>query len=135
MKKHVLMFVDDEELLRQTIERIFRRLGNYKILTASSGDKALEILENEEVHVIIADYKMPSMSGLELLSKVRERHPNIVRILLTGSGCTETILSAMSRGEILHLLSKPWNNVDLMDTVREALDAEFPDSENKDKIH
>lgn len=122
MEKRTVLFVDDEELVLASLRRGL--LGEpYNALFASSGKEALKILEQNEVHVLVTDMRMPEMSGLELLKTVREKHPHIVRMVLSGDGEAATLLGAINQGEILRFISKPWkSNEALMTTVRQAIE-------------
>ncbi|MGA2678020.1 MAG: response regulator [Sedimentisphaerales bacterium] len=70
--------------------------------------KTLEILEHNEVHVIATDMRMPEMSGLQLLKIVKEKYPNIVRLVLSGYTQVSTLLTAINQGEIFKFITKPW---------------------------
>ena len=115
-----LLFVDDEENVLHALRRIFID-ENYTILTASSAQKALEILDREPVHLIISDHRMPGMSGGELLKLVREKHPETIRIMLTGYADVNSIMGAVKEGAVYKFITKPWNDEDLRLTVSLAL--------------
>ena len=115
-----LLFVDDEEGVLNALRRIFMD-ENYAILTASSGDKALKILEERQVHLLITDHRMPGMNGAELLKLVRERYPETIRIMLTGYADVTSIMGAVKEGAVYKFITKPWNDEDLRLTVSLAL--------------
>jgi type II secretory ATPase GspE/PulE/Tfp pilus assembly ATPase PilB-like protein/FixJ family two-component response regulator len=115
-----LLFVDDEENVLHSLSRIFLD-ENYTILTASSARNALEILEHEPVHLIVSDHRMPCMSGSELLKIVREKHPETIRIMLTGHADVNSIMGAVKEGAVYKFITKPWNDEDLRLTVSLAL--------------
>jgi DNA-binding NtrC family response regulator len=114
---HGILVVDDEAFVAEALRRTLRREG-YRLLIASSGAEALEVLEQESIDVLISDIDMPEMSGLELLAIVRKRWPAVVRIVLTGGVSLETAVTAINEGEVHRYLTKPWNNEHLVETVR-----------------
>jgi type II secretory ATPase GspE/PulE/Tfp pilus assembly ATPase PilB-like protein/FixJ family two-component response regulator len=115
-----LLFVDDEENVLHALRRIFLE-ENYTILTASSGHKALEILGQQPVHLIITDHRMPGMTGAELLKAVREKYHDTIRIMLTGYADVNSIMGAVKEGAVYKFITKPWNDEDLRLTVSLAL--------------
>ncbi len=116
-----VLCVDDEPNILSSLRRLFRPQG-YRMLTAESAIDALALLEREHVDVVISDMRMPQMDGAQFLAHVRERWPDAVRLLLTGYADMERTVAAINSGEILRYLSKPWNDVDVMLTVRQALE-------------
>ena len=87
---------------------------------ASKGSEALEIIEKEEIGVVISDFKMPEMDGVKFLNIVKEKHPDIVRIILSGYIDLETLLNAVNSGEIYRFITKPWDNENLKEVVNDA---------------
>jgi two-component system probable response regulator PhcQ len=118
--EHTVLFVDDEPNVVHGLRRALRR-EPYKLIEAGSAKDALRILANVPVDVIVADEQMPGMTGTELLAEVRERHPEVMRIILTGQASLETALHAINEGEVYRFLTKPCNHADLAVTVRHAL--------------
>lgn len=116
-----LLCVDDEANILSSLRRLFRPAG-YKVLVATSGAEALEILEREPVDLIISDMRMPVMDGATLLAIVRERWPQALRILLTGYADMESTIAAINRGEIFRYISKPWDDTDVLLVVKSALE-------------
>ncbi len=115
-----LLFVDDEENVLKALRRIFLE-ENYTILTAPSGQKALEILAQQPVHLIISDHRMPGMTGAELLKTVRDKYHTTIRIMLTGYADVNSIMGAVKEGAVYKFITKPWNDEDLRLTVSLAL--------------
>jgi len=116
-----ILFIDDEKNVLEAMRRIFR-LENYIILTAESGQQALEILKKETVNIVITDYRMPNMNGADLLYKIKELYPNTIRIMLTGYADVNAIMGAVNEGAAYKFITKPWNNEDLRLTVSLALE-------------
>ncbi|MAE95489.1 MAG: two-component system response regulator [Deltaproteobacteria bacterium] len=121
MHDPTVLFVDDEVNILKALQRLLRHEG-WTVLTASRGQEALELLQKHETQVVVSDQRMPEMSGVELLSCVRERHPNLVRMMLTGYTEINVAVDAINHGEIYRLITKPWNDEELKATLRQAFD-------------
>jgi CheY-like chemotaxis protein len=107
--QRTLLLVDDEPSILKALQRLLRREG-YTILTAESGQAALEILATHPAQVIVSDQRMPGMSGVELLSRVRELYPDTRRIILSGYSDISTLSDAINRGAIWKFIAKPWDD-------------------------
>lgn len=116
-----ILLVDDEAHVLSALRRVFRQ-ENYRIEVAMTGQEALQTLANDRFDLIISDYKMPGMNGAELLRRVKELHPDIIRIMLTGEADTGAVLGAINDGAVYKFILKPWNNDDLRITVGLALE-------------
>ncbi len=125
-----LLFVDDEESVLRALKRIFLE-ENYTIHTACSAEEAIEIMEQEKVHLIISDHRMPGMTGAELLRIIKERWPDTIRIMLTGYADIQSIMGAVNDGAVYKFITKPWNDEDLRLTVSLALQQYVLIQENK----
>ena len=79
-------------------------------------------MQEEEVHIIMTDQRMPRVTGVELLEKVKVRNPNAVRLLFTGYADLDSIVAAINQGHIFHFLKKPWQPEELLAAVRAAAD-------------
>ena len=122
MEKRTVLFVDDEEKVLKSLKRGLMD-EPYKTLFATSGKEALEILGQQEVHVIVTDMRMPEMAGLELLKIVKEKHPSIVRLVLSGYTQITTLLTAINQGEIYRFITKPWKlEEEFQTTIRQAIE-------------
>jgi DNA-binding NtrC family response regulator len=119
--KPVLLFVDDEERIVKLLKIMFR--SEYEVYTATSAREALAVLETIPVDVLISDQRMPEMTGIQLLSQVRERWPETVRLLLTGYSDLVAIVGAVNEGEVYRFINKPWNQTELRAVIAEAVDS------------
>ena len=131
MGQYTILCVDDEENILTALERTFLEEDNYEILTAKSGEDGLKILEGTQVDLIISDQRMPGMSGVEFLKKARELYPDTIRIALSGYADFDTITRAINEGEIYRLLQKPWEEIELLSTVKDTLEKHELKRENK----
>jgi response regulator RpfG family c-di-GMP phosphodiesterase len=127
----VILCVDDEANILAALRRVFRPLG-YQVLVAESGKEALQILEQGgQVDLVISDMRMPEMDGARFLAEVRRRWPEIVRMLLTGYADMESTVAAINEGQIYRHISKPWNEDELLITVRGALERRVLEQEKR----
>ncbi|OHC72748.1 MAG: hypothetical protein A3H93_16790 [Rhodocyclales bacterium RIFCSPLOWO2_02_FULL_63_24] len=116
-----LLLVDDEASILHALVRLFHSEG-YNLLTANSGEEALRLLANNEVQVVLSDQRMPQMTGVELLAKVKDLYPDSVRMVLSGYAEITAVTDAVNKGNIYKFLFKPWDNDLLRANVREAFD-------------
>lgn len=127
---YTVLFVDDEPNILRAIKRALFSM-NITLLLAESGEKALELMEKHDVHVVISDMKMPQMSGAELLEKIANKYPNTFRVVLTGYADIESTIKAVNQGKIHRYLQKPWDNKELVSVVEEGLERIKLKSENE----
>jgi response regulator RpfG family c-di-GMP phosphodiesterase len=113
--------VDDEENILHSIKRLLRKEG-YRLLAALSGIEGLKILEENNVHLVLSDQRMPQMSGTEFLAEVKEKYPDVIRIILTGYTQVDSITESINKGNIYKFLLKPWNDQNLKLEISKALD-------------
>jgi len=116
--KHCLLVVDDEPDVCDSIHDLLRH--EFKVLKARNGAEGASLMQDNEVHIIMTDQRMPQVTGVELLTRVRARHPRAVRMLFTGYADLEAIIAAINQGHIFRFLKKPWQPEDLLEAVREA---------------
>ncbi|MEM7580748.1 MAG: response regulator, partial [Cyanobacteria bacterium P01_A01_bin.80] len=120
-RKPKILVVDDEPDNLDLLYRTFYR--EYKVLRATSGPAALELLAKEgDISVIISDQRMPMMSGTEFLSLTATQYPDIIRIILTGYTDVEDLVEAINAGKVFKYVTKPWEAEELKAVVRQALD-------------
>ncbi|OHC63089.1 MAG: two-component system response regulator [Rhodocyclales bacterium GWA2_65_20] len=124
-----LLFVDDEAGILSSLRRLFRPHG-YRILTAESGAEGLEVLGKEEVDLVVSDMRMPNMDGAQFLKQVRARWPQVVRLLLTGYADISSTIAAINQGEIYRYISKPWDDEEIVSTIKDALERKRLEREN-----
>jgi putative two-component system response regulator len=116
-----ILAVDDEPFVLDTIKRLLNE-DNYDVLTATSGIEGLHIMETFPVQIVISDYRMPEMNGVEFLREVYRQWPDTVRIVLSGFADIQSVIAAINEGQIYKFMGKPWNNEDLRVTVVNAID-------------
>lgn len=120
METFRLLFVDDEENVLRSLKRVFLD-ADYSIQTATSGQEGLSILEaGPPVQVVISDYRMPRMNGVEFMSMVARKWPDTIRIVLSGFADTPAVIGAINEGGIYKFITKPWNDDELRVAVANA---------------
>lgn len=115
-----VLYVDDEEHNLMSFKATFRI--KYKVFTALGGEEAIKIMDNEPIDVIITDQRMPNMTGVQFLESILDKHPDPMRILLTGYADLNAVIDAVNKGKIFHYLTKPWNEEELDMTIQRAYD-------------
>ena len=120
-KTYRILLVDDEPNVLNALRRVFRQ-ENYIILAAGNGREALNLLEKEPCQLMISDYMMPEINGADLLKRVKEKYPEMIRIMLTGHADTGAVMGAIKEGAVYKFILKPWNDDDLRVTVGLALE-------------
>lgn len=119
--KHTILAVDDEPANLRMLERLFHH--EYKVLTATSGEQALDLLREADVSLIITDQRMPGMSETDLLRLSLASHPYAVKIILTGYTDIEALIDAINTSRVHKFVSKPWDPLTLREIVREAVES------------
>ena len=115
---HTLLVVDDEPNVCDSVHDLLRR--EFKVLRAKNAEEGFKLMKENEVHIIMTDQRMPKVTGVEMLSKIRQGHPQAVRMLFTGYADLDSIITAINQGHIFKFLKKPWQPADLEESVREA---------------
>ncbi|WP_157264821.1 EAL domain-containing protein [Azohydromonas aeria] len=118
-RQRTLLLVDDEANILSALKRLLRRDG-YSIVTAGNAAEALQRLAEHEVDVIVSDQRMPGMTGVELLRRAKDIHPDTVRMVLSGYTELQSIIDAVNEGAIYRFLTKPWDDAQLRAHVAEA---------------
>lgn len=125
-----LLFIDDERNILRSLERLFSA-EDYETVTAQNAEEGLKRLQEHDIDLIICDYQMPGMKGITFLQETMPDYPDIIRILLTGQADLDMALEAINSGCVYKFIVKPWNNDDLLVTVRRALEYKQIRSENR----
>jgi len=116
-----LLLVDDEPNITHALRRLLRREG-YRIVTSNDPTEVPDLIARHGVQVLVTDQRMPQMTGTELLSRVKELYPDVVRIVLSGYTDVDTITEAVNQGWIYKFISKPWQDDELREQIRQAFE-------------
>jgi HD-like signal output (HDOD) protein/CheY-like chemotaxis protein len=118
-----ILFVDDELQILKSLTRLFMDT-DYELFTADSGKAALSILANEKIDLVVTDMRMPVMDGFELLQKIQEAHPHVLRIILSGYSEKSTILNALQKNLAKLYIMKPWDNNALLHVINQIFETD-----------
>ncbi len=128
-----ILYVDDEQNNLNSFRANFRR--EYEVHTAISSKEGIEVLQKEPIEIIVADQRMPEMTGVEFFESVVDDYPDCIRILLTGYADIEAVINAINKGQIYKFISKPWNEETLRVAINNAKDIYDARKELKEKNH
>jgi signal transduction histidine kinase len=127
LREYPILYVDDEVENLRILELTFQR--EFSILTATSGEEGLEIINRKPVALVLSDHRMPGMTGVDFLARVNELDPKTVRILVTAYGDAKTLQSAINSGSIYRFVPKPWTPEDMRVTLRRGIEVYALDRE------
>ena len=116
-----ILVVDDEEGVTAALKRSLKREG-YEITACNDPREALALLKTQAFDVVISDHLMPGMTGLEFTKLVRDRYPDMLRLMLTGQPDTDMVIKAINHGEVYRFVTKPWNDLELKTTLSFAFE-------------
>jgi DNA-binding NtrC family response regulator len=112
------LIVDDEPHVCDSVHDLLRR--EFRVLKANSAQEGYHIMQEEEVHIVMSDQRMPQVTGVELLTKLKVRYPHAIRMLFTGYADLESIIAAINQGHVFQFMKKPWQPEELQAAVRQA---------------
>ncbi len=115
-----LLIVDDEIEITKSLQRQFRK--QYNVFLTNSPLEAIDIMTHHEIHVVISDQRMPQMTGVEFFSKIKNDHPDAIRLILTGYTDIEAIVDAINDGNVYRYVAKPWNPTELENIISDAFE-------------
>src|SRR5882757_9997094 len=128
MKARILV-VDDEESIREFLEIMLRKEG-YEVTCAEDGQKALETIKKKSIDLVISDLQMPNMTGIELLKNVKDQYPEMLFMMITAFGTTETAVEAMKLGAYDYI-TKPFKIDEVRINIANALRSKNLEVENR----
>lgn len=117
-RRHTVLVVDDEPDVVQSVQGLLRL--EFRVLGATRAREGLEILQREEVHVVMSDQRMPEMTGVEFLSRVKGEHFDAIRLLFTGYADIRAVIDAINQGNVFRYITKPWDPDELQSIIRQA---------------
>ena len=117
--KRVVLYVDDDKPNLSVFKISFKR--DFKVVTASSGDEALEKLKENNIDIILTDQRMPGMTGIELLDKIKDQYPGMIRVLVSEFVIKDEIKEESKRVGVAKTMTKPWDTNTLRDTLMHLL--------------
>ncbi|WMJ71926.1 response regulator [Cytophagaceae bacterium ABcell3] len=127
-----ILYIDDEVNNLNVFKATFR--FSYNIFLAESPTEGRKILDENDIHIIITDQRMPEMTGVEFLSSILDVHPDPIRILLTGYSDINAVIDAINKGKIYHYVGKPWDEAQIKIVIDKAFEVYSLRKENKELI-
>ncbi len=116
-KRPILVVDDEPDMLRSLHDLLRLRL---RVHTAGSGAEAIQVLQEHPVHLVMTDQRMPQMTGVEFLRRVRCEHPEAIRMIFTGYADIKAVIDAINQGNVFRYVAKPWDPEQLIATLHEA---------------
>lgn len=116
-----LMVIDDEENILNALQRVFREQQDWEVELYNDPLQALQRARTTSFDLVLSDYRMPQMNGVEFLCEVKELQPDAMRLILSGQTDREGLLGAINDAQIYRFIDKPWQDYDLMVTLQQAL--------------
>ncbi len=117
-RRHTILVVDDEPDVVRSVKDLLRL--DYTVHTATSAAEGMKVLEENTVDVVMTDQRMPEMTGVEFLKRVRDPHPDATRLLFTGYADINAVIAAINQGNVYRYIAKPWDPEELQTIIREA---------------
>ncbi|WP_436516061.1 response regulator [Ekhidna sp. To15] len=131
-KKFSLLYVDDEATNLRVFKANFRKFFN--VHTSTNPIEAIDILDQEDIQVIVTDQRMPEMTGTQFLEKILPKHPDVIKIILTGFTDIEAIKDGINRCGIFKYITKPWNFDEMKGVLERAIDTYQQAAESEEHI-
>jgi two-component system probable response regulator PhcQ len=122
IKKHTILVVDHEESFIEYIQRMMTD-ENYNLITVASGQEGLDVLEKQQVSMVISEYEIPLMNGLEFLEKVRIIYPNILTVMVTDHADIDLAIKAINEAGVYKFLLKPLDDIDFKNMIKKTLES------------
>lgn len=133
MNKHILV-VDDDRLITMTLKTLIKTTLKHKVTTFNNPENAVEFIkENKDVDLIISDFMMPEMNGLEFLREAKKEMPNTIRMLLTGYADKENAIKSINEVGLYYYMEKPWENDEMKRIIENGLEKKDLESNLKEK--
>ncbi|CAA9415099.1 MAG: hypothetical protein AVDCRST_MAG64-2550, partial [uncultured Phycisphaerae bacterium] len=116
--RHTILVVDDEADVVKSVQDLLR--FDYRVLGATSAADGLRLMQENDVHIVMSDQRMPETTGVEFLTKLRGEHPDAMRLLFTGYADIRAVIEAINQGNVFRYITKPWDPDELEAVIRQA---------------
>ena len=121
MKDRAILCVDDEKYILSSLKRLLRK-EEYHVYTANAGRNGLKLLEGHQVQVVLTDQRMPELTGIEFLQRVKDLYPDTIRVVLSGYADAAMVVDSINKGEVYRFIPKPWNDDELVAVIRQCFE-------------
>jgi uncharacterized domain HDIG len=131
-----ILIIDDEIMITSTLSTLIQIMLDYEVFTSNDPKELIEsgLLDREKIDLVISDFIMPYMNGLDLLSLIKEKQPHIVPILLTGYSDKESAIKSINDLGLYYYLEKPWDNNELIKVIENGIEKSKLEKELKQKL-
>lgn len=133
MIEKTLLCIDDDSTTLRSLQRLLRG-EEYSVLVASTASEAFHLLDEKNIQMVMVDQRMPDVNGSDLLQHIKERHPNIIRLVLSGYADVATILESINEGGVYRFLAKPWNDDELKITLKQCFEHYELQQQNRELV-
>lgn len=130
---HNLLIIDDEIEITKALVRQFRR--KYNVFSTTNASDGFIIMEKENIQVVLSDQRMPDITGIDFFSRIRDKYPDALKLILTGYTDIEAVIGAINEGQVFRYVKKPWNPVELESIIKEAFEKYELISSNRRLMH
>ncbi|MFA9390384.1 MAG: ATP-binding protein [Prolixibacteraceae bacterium] len=120
MFEHNLLIIDDEPEIVKALTRQFRR--KYNVFSTTNAEDGFNIMEKENIQVVLSDQRMPGLTGIDFFSKIKNKYPDALKLILTGYSDIEAVIGAINEGQVFRYVTKPWNPDELETIIKEAFE-------------
>ena len=120
--KPAVVLVDDEDMILTSIRTLLMLESDYEVEAFTNPLDAVRHLENHTVDVIVSDFLMPGMTGIQLLAKAKELQPEATRVLLTGHADKSSAIQAINQVALFQYLEKPWDNTQILLVIQQGVE-------------
>ncbi len=133
---HKILIIDDEVMITSTLSTLIQMMLDYEVFTYNDPKHLIDsgLLDKEKIDLVISDFVMPFMNGLDLLSLIKEKQPHIVPILLTGYSDKDSAIKSINTLGLYYYLEKPWDNNELIKVIQNGIEKSMLETEIKQKI-
>lgn len=133
---HKILIIDDEVMITSTLSALIQMMLDYEVFTYNDPKQLIDsgLLDKEKIDLVISDFVMPFMNGLDLLSLIKEKQPHIVPILLTGYSDKDSAIKSINTLGLYYYLEKPWDNNELIKVIQNGIEKSMLETEIKQKI-
>jgi PAS domain S-box-containing protein len=131
-KLNPVLYIDDEQENLDGFKYTFRK--EYQVFTAKTVDESWQIIRNNNIKIVLADQRMPDMTGIEFFGQLASKYPDIIRIIITAFAYVDIILDAINKGQVYRFITKPWNKYELKVLIDNAIEAYDLKNQNQQLI-
>lgn len=133
VKDYNLLIIDDEVEITKALTRQFRK--KYNVFSTTNAEDGFAIMEKEKIQVVLSDQRMPGMTGVDFFSRIKDKYPDALKLILTGYTDIEAVIGAINDGQVFRYVTKPWHPEELDTIIREAFEKYELITNNRKLMH